>query len=433
MNAVARRTATVERAASHRVLLWTIGLLSALVLIITADDQIYDNNFYTLSETVSLFAGDHPYRDFFEWGVPLQAALSYVTQLLFGHRLLGEFINQWALMIAGMVVAAHLAVRLSRSVVTSTITMIVAVINLAVTPTVHYSKLFIYPCAILLMWRYLERPGVRRSGAMGMIAAVAFLLRHDHGLYVGGGVLLTLALARLTVPESRGWRRLIEDVLACGGAAAVLVLPWAAVVQSNEGLFNYVLSRAYLNAKWASHAPFTNIFNIDPLSALTPEPWKRARRTDSGCAPHVPMDGMGHASHDRSPAGDGRWPSSDTVAPAGSAAARHRSDARCRDSGRDRAAMALSRTRVLRPRSTLNSGIRRPPAPRAAASGRCGAIDGLADVARGRPRDRSGDHRDQPLDSHGQYRDVSTPSREPARNLRASDRVAAGRWIGIPG
>jgi len=53
MNAVARRTATVERAASHRVLLWTIGLLSALVLIITADDEISDNNFYTLSETVA--------------------------------------------------------------------------------------------------------------------------------------------------------------------------------------------------------------------------------------------------------------------------------------------------------------------------------------------------------------------------------------------
>lgn len=74
----------MERAPSHRVLLWTIGVLSAAVLIITADDQISDNNFYTLSETVSLFAGDHPYRDVFEWGVPLQAALSHVTQRQFG-------------------------------------------------------------------------------------------------------------------------------------------------------------------------------------------------------------------------------------------------------------------------------------------------------------------------------------------------------------
>ena len=74
----------MERAPSHRVLLWTIGVLSAAVLIITADDQISDNNFYALSETASLFAGDDPYRDVFEWGVPLQAALSHVTQRQFG-------------------------------------------------------------------------------------------------------------------------------------------------------------------------------------------------------------------------------------------------------------------------------------------------------------------------------------------------------------
>jgi len=269
---VVQPTATVESPVPHRALLWTVGLLSAAVLIITADDQIYDNNFYTLSEAVSLFAGDHPYRDFFEWGVPLQAALSYLAQMLFGHRLLGEFIKQWALMIPGMVVSAHLAVRLSRSVAASTVTMMIAVINLAVTPTVHYSKLFIYPCAILLMWRYLERPGVRRSGAMGMFAAIAFLLRHDHGVYVGAGVLLTLAVARLTAPRSRAWRRLIEDVIACGAGAAVLVLPWAAVVQTNEGFRNYVLSRAYINSKWASHAPFVDMFKLNPFSALMPDP-----------------------------------------------------------------------------------------------------------------------------------------------------------------
>lgn len=269
---VAQSEEIVARAVPHRALLWTVGVLSAVVLVITADDQIYDNNFYTLSETVNLFAGDHPYRDFFEWGVPLQAALSSLFQVVFRHRLLGEFVNQWTLMIAGMIVAAHLAVRLSGSFVASTITMSIAVLNLAVTPTVHASKLFIYPCAILVMWRYMERPDVRRSGAMGIVAAIAFLLRHDHGVYVGAGVLLTLALAQLTASKPQGWRRLIEDVLACGAGAAVLVVPWAAVVHSSEGLFDYVLSRAYINGKWASHAPFADILTLNPLSALTPDP-----------------------------------------------------------------------------------------------------------------------------------------------------------------
>ena len=55
----------------HRRACWAIGALSAFVLILTAESQIYDNNFYSLAETPGLLAGDHPYRDFFDWGVPL--------------------------------------------------------------------------------------------------------------------------------------------------------------------------------------------------------------------------------------------------------------------------------------------------------------------------------------------------------------------------
>jgi hypothetical protein len=61
---------------SHRRADWIIGAFAAIVLILTAEYQIYDTNFYTLAETPGLLAGDHPYRDFFDWGVPLQAALS---------------------------------------------------------------------------------------------------------------------------------------------------------------------------------------------------------------------------------------------------------------------------------------------------------------------------------------------------------------------
>jgi hypothetical protein len=60
--------------------------------------------------------------------------------------------------------------------------------------------------------------------------------------------------------------------MACGAAAAVIVVPWAAFVQSSEGLVNYVRSRAYINSKWASHAPFADVFAINPRSALTPDP-----------------------------------------------------------------------------------------------------------------------------------------------------------------
>jgi len=64
-------------AAAQRV---AVGVFSAAVLVLTADDQIYDNNLYTLSEA---------------------------TALLLGYRLLSEFVLQWALIIAGVVMAFH--------------------------------------------------------------------------------------------------------------------------------------------------------------------------------------------------------------------------------------------------------------------------------------------------------------------------------------
>lgn len=66
----------------HALVLWVAGVLQACVLVLTSGAQIYDTNFNTLAETPGLLAGDHPYRDFFDWGVPLQAALSATMQWL---------------------------------------------------------------------------------------------------------------------------------------------------------------------------------------------------------------------------------------------------------------------------------------------------------------------------------------------------------------
>ena len=52
--------------------LFTIAaVLTAAVLVLHAGDQIYDSNLLHLFEATALLAGDHPYRDFYEWGAPL--------------------------------------------------------------------------------------------------------------------------------------------------------------------------------------------------------------------------------------------------------------------------------------------------------------------------------------------------------------------------
>ena len=246
-----------------------VGALSLLVLLITGTAQISDTNFYTLWEATNLLAGDHPYRDLYEWGVPLQAYVSALGQLVFGYRLLGEFVVQWAFIVAGLVMATGLALRLCGSHAVVLATMVPAVLLLAVTPTYHYPKLFFYPLAIWLMWRYLDRPDARRAAAIGVVTTLAFLFRHDHGVYIGVGAAIAFMLARLVNRASRNARQLAVDAGAYLAAALIVMTPWIAVVQHSEGLGEYIQSRAQLYRAWsASTFPLRALARINPVREL---------------------------------------------------------------------------------------------------------------------------------------------------------------------
>jgi hypothetical protein len=254
---------------THPGLLALVGVLTGVVLILTGGSQIYDTNFYSLWEATALLAGDHPYRDFYEWGIPLQAAVSALAQWLVGYRLIGEFLVQWLFIIAGAVISFHLAVRLSRSVLASLATALLAVALLAATPTFHYPKLFFYPLAVWLSCRYLERPSISRAAVLGVTTAIAFLFRHDHGVYIGGLAVLAFGLTRLAVPASRNLRSMLAESAAYTVTAAVLLAPWAIVVQQNEGLAEYVRLRGDLYEDWsASQSPYRQMLRTNPLRLL---------------------------------------------------------------------------------------------------------------------------------------------------------------------
>jgi hypothetical protein len=254
---------------SSRALPILVAALSVIVLLATGGAQITDTNFYTLWEATNLLAGDRVYRDLYEWGVPLQAYMSALGQVVFGYRLLGEFVVQWAFIAAGVGIATGLGLRVcgSRAVVLAT--MVPAVLLLAVTPTYHYPKLFFYPLAIWLIWRYLDQSTARRAAAIGIVTALAFLFRHDHGVYIGAGATIAFILVRLVDGNSRNVRLLMVDSAACLAGALVVLTPWLATVQRTEGLGEYIESRAQLYSAWsASTFPLQALAHINPVQEL---------------------------------------------------------------------------------------------------------------------------------------------------------------------
>jgi hypothetical protein len=249
-----------------------VGGLTSLVLVLTVYDQLHDTNFYSLFEATALLAGDHPYRDFFEWGMPLQVVMSAGAQWLAGNRLIAEFLLQWSGIVIGAMIAFRIALELSQSVRAAIVTVPFTLTILAATPTFHYPKLLLYPVAVWFAWRYLEQPGVRRGVALGLVTAVAFLFRHDHGLYIGGLSVLTFGVARAAVPASRNASAMIRECVAYAAAVMAVITPWLIIVERSEGIAEYVRARAFLYGAWsAQSSPYTSLLHLNPVRALSPE------------------------------------------------------------------------------------------------------------------------------------------------------------------
>jgi hypothetical protein len=253
------------------VALGLIALLTVLVLVLGAGGQVYDSNHYALTEATAILAGDHPYRDFFEVGIPLDVYMAAFVQRLSGHRLIGEFGRHWIFIVAGVLLACHLGVRLAQSTAAILVVTPLVLLILAVTPIYHSSKLLIFPLTIWLAWRYIESPKAGRGAALGLLSALAFLYRHDYGIYTGFASVTAFLLARAAEPSSRRLPSMVGDGAAYTVTVALVLAPWAAVVQANEGLIEYTKLRAalYQAPPGFVHA---SLFAVNPLRQFAPAP-----------------------------------------------------------------------------------------------------------------------------------------------------------------
>jgi hypothetical protein len=261
---------TVPHVRAHWTLYVCIGLLTWALLMYAVVEQVFDTNFYVLWEATSLLAGDRPYRDFYQMGWPLLTLLSTAMQWLVGYRLIGEFLLQWAFIAASMVIGFHLAVRLSRSVWAALATTLVAVAIVTATPTFQFPKLFFYPVGVWVAWRYVERPSVRRAAVAGVVTAIAFLDRHDHGVYIGIGAVLAFVVARIIHRDARDVRSSAIEALVFVTVVGIVLAPWAILVQRNEGLIDYVQTAAAWGRTWApARLPYVELRDFNPASLFS--------------------------------------------------------------------------------------------------------------------------------------------------------------------
>jgi hypothetical protein len=193
----------------------------------------FSNDHYAhLALAQQMLLGEHPIRDFSDPGWPL----TYVVSAL-GWYVLGDAMAvEWFIVTAGFalgaaftVIAAH---RLSGSLV---IALFVAALQLVIFPrTYSYPKMLAYGAAGWAMLVVAANPSNRRLIATAALIAVAFLLRHDHGAYIGVASAVCVALA-----TGRDWRLGMRRVAVLASATVGFVVPWALYVSLNGGLVNY--------------------------------------------------------------------------------------------------------------------------------------------------------------------------------------------------
>lgn len=195
---------------------------------ITNDDYLH------LALAHQLLLGGLPFRDFIDPGELLFNYTSAGVQLLLGANMLSEAILDTTGMALGYTLVFLMARRASASTLLALVVTVVAVLLL---PRPYgYPKILVHAVGLWLIWRYADRRSAPALVATAVWTALAFLFRHDYGLYVG----VAAAAMFLLLHGPEGGRVLADRAWRFGAAAAVLVLPFLVFVQLHGGVVSHV-------------------------------------------------------------------------------------------------------------------------------------------------------------------------------------------------
>lgn len=220
-----------------------LGVITAIVRFLSVVGFPNDHYLHLAGAQQILF-GEWPTRDFVDPGMPLMYAASAGAQLLIGRSLLAEAVLVSVAFGLATALTVFAARRLSGSLA---IAVPAALAQLLIFPRSYgYPKLLFYAAAPLVAWWYAARPSVARLAALSALVAIAFLFRHDHGVFLGVAAFVAVALTHAALGP---WRALARAGLMVAFTVLWLV-PYGLYVMRYGGLVDYVrVGAAYSRAE----------------------------------------------------------------------------------------------------------------------------------------------------------------------------------------
>ncbi len=205
--------------------------LGALGWQFTTYNGFPNDHYFHVARGRQMLLGEWPVRDFVDPGAPLQYAISAVARWPFGDIAAPELL----LVALGVAVGAAATVLcgtwLSRSVLVATGVTLLQI--LASPRSYSYPKMLLYGIAGCMIVAVVTSATRARLLGAGALTAVAFLMRHDHGLFIGVACAAAIAMSAPGITEA------LRRCTVFGAAVIVLLAPWAIWVQSYQGLVPY--------------------------------------------------------------------------------------------------------------------------------------------------------------------------------------------------
>jgi hypothetical protein len=190
-----------------------------------------DDHFFYLTRGWQILFGDLPVRDFVDHGAPLFYYIGAAVQW-FGRGTLSEL----AFCTTVLAVCASLVFWLGATASGSILAGVAAVaVHVFLEPRFYnYPKILAYVVAIPLLWRLAESPTVARCAWLAVATVVAFLFRHDHGVFIAGATGLTLLLM-----THAAWLDRLKYGAIYGALSLALAAPYLVFIQMNGGVVTY--------------------------------------------------------------------------------------------------------------------------------------------------------------------------------------------------